>query len=174
LTERILVIEDDPALAEQLVETLLRAGFQASSVNDGKSALRKISTGTFDLALLDLMIPQLHGYEVLKQLQLEGNSIPIIVVSAKDGEYDQADALDLGADDFIVKPFNAVTLESRIRAVLRRRPVSDYSRLTAEDLEIDSSKRVCTLRGMAIELTKIEFDLLWLGTAVGLVDGPFL
>lgn len=162
MTERILVIEDDPALAKQLVETLLRAGFQASSVNDGKSALKKISTGTFDLALLDLMIPQLHGYEVLKQLQREGNSIPIIVVSAKDGEYDQADALDLGADDFIVKPFNAVTLESRIRAVLRRRPVSMYSRLIADGIEINGSTRICTLRGVDIELTKIEFDLLWL------------
>lgn len=162
MTEHILVIEDDPALAKNLVSTLLRCGFKAESVNDGKSAIEKIAKGKFDLALLDLMIPQLNGYEVLKQIQREGFSIPVIVVSAKDGEYDQADALDLGADDFIIKPFNAVTLESRIRAVLRRRPIGSYTHLTSKNLEIDSAKRICTLSGKEVDLTKIEFDLLWL------------
>jgi DNA-binding response OmpR family regulator len=162
VTEHILVIEDDPALAKNLVSTLLRCGFKAESVSDGKSAIVKIATGKFDLALLDLMIPQLNGYEVLKQIQREGFAIPVIVVSAKDGEYDQADALDLGADDFIVKPFNAVTLESRIKAVLRRRPIGSYSQLTSGNLEIDSAKRICTLAGREVYLTKIEFDLLWL------------
>jgi len=162
VTERILVIEDDPALAMNLMSTLMRCGFKAEVVNDGKSAIEKITTGKFDLALLDLMIPQLNGYEVLKQIQRQGYSIPVIVVSAKDGEYDQADALDLGADDFIVKPFNAVTLESRIRAVLRRRPIGSYTHLTSRNLEIDSAKRICTLSGKEVDLTKIEFDLLWL------------
>jgi DNA-binding response OmpR family regulator len=175
VTEHILVIEDDPALAKNLVITLLRCGFKAESVNDGKSAIEKIATGKFDLALLDLMIPQLNGYEVLKQIQREGISIPVIVVSAKNGEYDQADALDLGADDFIVKPFNAITLESRIRAVLRRRPIGSYTQLTSGNLEINSAKRVCILKGKEIDLTKIEFDLLWLlmlaeGTTVKRVD----
>lgn len=159
---RILVIEDDPTLARQLVHALLRCGFEVESVNDGLSAIRKIASGKFDLALLDLMIPKLNGYEVLKQIQLSGISIPVIVVSAKDGEYDQADALDLGADDFIVKPFNAVTLESRIKAVLRRRPIGAYTYLVSGNLEIDSAKRICTLQGKVIDLTKIEFDLLWL------------
>ena len=162
MTEHILVIEDDPALAKNLISTLLRCGFKAESVSDGKSAIVKIATGMFDLALLDLMIPQLNGYEVLKQIQREGFAIPVIVVSAKDGEYDQADALDLGADDFIIKPFNAVTLESRIRAVLRRRPIGSYTQLTSGNLEIDSAKRICTLAGREVDLTKIEFDLLWL------------
>ena len=162
MKEHILVIEDDPALARQLVHTLLRCGFKVEAVNDGLSAIEKIATGKFDLALLDLMIPKIHGYEVLKQIQLSGISIPVIVVSAKDGEYDQADALDLGADDFIVKPFNAVTLESRIKAVLRRRPVGAYTHLVSGNLEIDSAKRICTLQGNEINLTKIEFDLLWL------------
>ena len=162
MTERILVIEDDPALAKNLISTLLRCGFKAESVHDGKTAIEKIATAKFDLALLDLMIPGLNGYEVLKQIQGRGMSIPVIVVSAKDGEYDQADALDLGADDFIVKPFNAITLESRIRAVLRRRPVGSYTQLISRNLEIDSAKRICTLEGVEIDLTKIEFDLLWL------------
>ena len=162
MKEHILVIEDDPALARQLVHTLLRCGFTAESVNDGLSAIEKITTGKFDLALLDLMIPKLHGYDVLKRIQITGISIPVIVVSAKDGEYDQADALDLGADDFIVKPFNAVTLESRIKAVLRRRPIEAHTQLVSENLEIDSAKRICTLQGNEINLTKIEFDLLWL------------
>lgn len=175
MSERILVVEDDPALAKNLISTLLRCGFKAESVSDGKSAIEKIATGKFDLVLLDLMIPQLNGYEVLKQIQREGMPIPIIVVSAKDGEYDQADALDLGADDFIVKPFNAVTLESRIRAVLRRRPIGSYTQLTSGSLEVDSAKRLCTLNGQEIDLTKIEFDLLWLlmlaeGTTVRRVD----
>lgn len=162
MTERILVIEDDPALAKNLVTTVLRCGFQAESVQDGKTAIEKIATAKFDLALLDLMIPGLNGYEVLKEIHRQGISIPVIVLSAKDGEYDQADALDLGADDFIVKPFNAITLESRIRAVLRRRPVGSYTHLVSGNLEIDSAKRVCTLEGVEIVLTKIEFDLLWL------------
>jgi two-component system OmpR family response regulator len=162
VTERILVIEDDPALAKNLMSTLVRCGFKAEEVNDGKSAIEKIATGKFDLALLDLMIPQLNGYEVLKQIQRQGYSIPVIVVSAKDGEYDQADALDLGADDFIVKPFNAVTVEARMRAVLRRRPIGSYTHLTSRNLEIDSAKRICTLSGKEVDLTKIEFDLLWL------------
>jgi len=160
--DSILVIEDDPTLARQLVHTLLRCGFTAESVNDGLTAIEKITTGKFDLALLDLMIPKLHGYDVLKRIQITGMSIPVIVVSAKDGEYDQADALDLGADDFIVKPFNAVTLESRIKAVLRRRPIEAHTQLVSENLEIDSAKRICTLQGNEINLTKIEFDLLWL------------
>jgi two-component system OmpR family response regulator len=162
MVEQILVIEDDPALAKNLVSTLLRCGFKAESVHDGKSAIEKIASGKFDLALLDLMIPQLNGYEVLQQIQREGISISVIVISAKDGEYDQADALDLGADDFIVKPFNAITLESRIRAVLRRRPIGSYTHLGSGNLEIDSAKRVCTVQGKEIDLTKIEFDLLWL------------
>ena len=83
MTERILVIEDDPALAKNLMSTLVRCGFKAEEVNDGKSAIEKIATGKFDLALLDLMIPQLNGYEVLKQIQRQGYSIPVIVVSAK-------------------------------------------------------------------------------------------
>jgi two-component system, OmpR family, response regulator len=175
VTEHILVIEDDPALAKNLMSTLVRCGFKCEAVGDGKSAIEKIATGKFDLALLDLMIPQLNGYEVLKQIQREGIPIPIIVVSAKDGEYDQADALDLGADDFIVKPFNAVTLESRIRAVLRRRPIGSYTQLSSGSLEVDSAKRLCTLNGEEIDLTKIEFDILWLlmlaaGTTVKRVD----
>lgn len=175
MKEQILVIEDDPALARQLVHTLLRCGYKVEAVNDGLSAIEKIASGKFDLALLDLMIPKLHGYEVLKQIQRSGISIPVIVVSAKDGEYDQADALDLGADDFIVKPFNAVTLESRIKAVLRRRPTWAYTYLVSGNLEIDSAKRICTLQGKVIKLTKIEFDLLWLlmsaeGVSVKRVD----
>jgi len=160
LAEHVLVIEDDPVLAANLVETLIRCGFDATSVNDGESAVQKMSTGAFDLALLDLMIPKLNGYEVLKQIRNTGILIPVIVVSAKDGEYDQADALDLGADDFIVKPFNAVTLESRIRAVLRRRPSESYSHLAAGNLELNVAERNCWLGGEQVDLTKIEFDLL--------------
>ena len=162
VTEHILVVEDDPALAKSLMSTLLRCGFKVEAVHDGKSAVEKMSTGKFDIALLDLMIPQLNGYEVLKEIQRQDISVPVIVVSAKDGEYDQADALDLGADDFIVKPFNAVTLESRIRAVLRRRPIGSYNHLSSGSLEINSAKRICTLAGREVDLTKIEFDLLWL------------
>ncbi|MBI3428882.1 MAG: response regulator transcription factor [Actinobacteria bacterium] len=175
MNEKILVIEDDPVLARNLVTTLTRCGFRAESVQDGQTGVEKLSTGRFDLALLDLMIPQLNGYEVLKALDRKSIAIPIIVVSAKDGEYDQADALDLGADDFIVKPFNAVTLESRIRAVLRRRPIGSFTFLRSDNLTVDSFKRVCILNSKEISLSKIEFDLLWLlmlagGSTVRRVD----
>jgi DNA-binding response OmpR family regulator len=171
----ILIIEDDPSIAANLVETLVRCGFSAKSVNDGKSAIEQISTDVFDLALLDLMIPKMNGYQVLKYVRGEGYTIPVIVVSAKDGEYDQADALDLGADDFIVKPFNAVTLESRIRAVLRRSPSEFYTKLTAGNLELNIPERSCRRDGADVVLTKIEFDLLRLlmiggGAVVSRID----
>jgi DNA-binding response OmpR family regulator len=108
------------------------------------------------------MIPKLNGYEVLKTLERKSIAIPVIIVSAKDGEYDQADALDLGADDYIVKPFNAITLESRIRAVLRRRPIGSFTVIKCENLIVDASKRMCILNSEEITLSKIEFDLLWL------------
>ena len=175
MNEKILVVEDDPALARNLVTTLIRCGFRAESVSDGETAIEKLSMGRFDLALLDLMIPKVNGYEVLKTLVRKSIAIPVIVVSAKDGEYDQADALDLGADDYIVKPFSAVTLESRIRAVLRRRPIGSFSVIKSESLTIDSSKRICILNSEEIALSKIEFDLLWLlmlagGSTVRRVD----
>lgn len=175
MNEKILVIEDDPALARNLVTTLTRCGFSAESVCDGETAIEKLSRGQFDLALLDLMIPKVNGYEVLKTLVRKSIAIPVIIVSAKDGEYDQADALDLGADDYIVKPFSAVTLESRIRAVLRRRPIGSFSVIKSEGLTIDSSKRICVLNSEEIALSKIEFDLLWLlmlagGSTVRRVD----
>lgn len=162
MNENILVIEDDPVLARTLVTTLLRCGFRAESTFDGVTAVERLATGKFDLALLDLMIPKLNGYEVLKSLNKNEIIVPIIIVSAKDGEYDQADALDLGADDYIVKPFNAVTLESRIRAVLRRRPRGSLNLLISGELEVDSLRRTCVLRDEEVSLSKIEFDLLWL------------
>jgi len=161
MNENILVIEDDPVLARNLVTTLIRCGFRAESTLDGISAVELLGTGKYDLALLDIMIPKLNGYEVLKRIADIEIVVPIIVVSAKDGEYDQADALDLGADDFIVKPFNAVTLESRIKAVLRRRPRGSLNLLVSGNLQVDSSKRTCVLGGEEIQLSKIEFDLLW-------------
>lgn len=161
MTANILVIEDDPVLARNLVTTLIRSGFDADSVLDGEGAIEKLLTGKFDLALLDLMIPKINGYEVLKQINARSIDVAVIVVSAKDGEYDQADALDLGADDFIVKPFNAITLESRIRAVLRRSPGTPSSLLRCGSLSLDFSRRECILNDQEISLSKIEFDLLW-------------
>lgn len=162
MSEKILVIEDDPVLARNLVTTLIRCGFKAESVQDGSSGVEKLATGHFDLVLLDLMIPEVNGYEVLKAIDRKAIPVSIIVVSAKSGEYDQADALDLGADDFIVKPFNAVTLESRIRAVLRRRPIGSFTLLKCGNLRLDSAKRICNLGVAEIALSKIEFDLLWI------------
>lgn len=161
MTANILVIEDDPVLARNLVTTLTRSGFNADSVLDGEQAVEKLLTGKFDLALLDLMIPKINGYEVLKQIHVQSIDVAVIVVSAKGGEYDQADALDLGADDFIVKPFNAITLESRINAVLRRSSGTPSSLLKGGELSMDISKRECMLKGQEVSLSKIEFDLLW-------------
>jgi two-component system, OmpR family, response regulator RegX3 len=154
---RILIVEDDDAIAEQLAEGLRREGFEVTRVTTGEEALE---ASVPDLVLLDLRLPGIDGAEVCRRLRARSD-VPIIVVTAKGEEVDRVVLLELGADDYIVKPFGFRELLARIRAVMRRvHPSSDRGRIQIGELEIDVRGRRASLGGLGLSLTTKEFDLL--------------
>ena len=157
---RLLLVEDEVRMATSLARGLEADGFRVRIVGDGVEALAAAEESDFDVILLDIMLPKLSGYEVLRSLRAAEDWTPVLMVSAKDGEYDLADALDLGADDYLVKPYSYVVLLARIRALLRRgarpRPVT----LVHGGIELDPSRRSVTRDGAVVELTPREYDLL--------------
>lgn len=169
----VLIVEDDSSISAPLAEGLGREGYEVSIATTGAAALDGRS-GEVDLVLLDLGLPDLDGRVVCSRLR-ETTSIPIIVVSARDGELDRVTLLELGADDYVVKPFGFRELVARIRAVLRRAgltetPVGDASlpeTVEIGDLSIDQRTRTVTLAGEEVPLTPKEFDLL-----VSLAEDP--
>ncbi|KLR61786.1 response regulator with CheY-like receiver domain and winged-helix DNA-binding domain [Actinobacteria bacterium IMCC26207] len=156
---RILVVEDDKSIAEPLVAGLERNGFEAVHVATGRSALAAISG--IDLVLLDLGLPDLDGAEVCRRLR-DLSSVPIIVVSARSEEVDRVLLLEMGADDYVVKPFGLRELIARIRAVSRRSASSDNTpqQLISGDLTVDLRTHEVTINGDSVDLTPKEFDLL--------------
>ncbi|HEY4852272.1 MAG TPA: response regulator transcription factor [Streptosporangiaceae bacterium] len=157
---RVLVVEDERRLAAAVRRGLSAEGFAVDIACDGEDGLHLAREGGYDAVVLDLMLPKISGYRVCQQLRAEKNWVPILILSAKDGEYDQADGLDLGADDYLTKPFSYVVLAARLRALLRRGAVPRPAELQAGDLSLDpASKRV--RRGETeIVLTAREFALL--------------
>ncbi len=157
---RVLVVEDERRLAAAVRRGLSAEGFAVDIAYDGEDGLHLAREGGYDAVVLDLMLPKISGYRVCQQLRAEKNWVPILILSAKDGEYDQADGLDLGADDYLTKPFSYVVLAARLRALLRRGAVPRPAELQAGDLSLDpASKRVH--RGETeIVLTAREFALL--------------
>ncbi len=154
---RILIVEDDDAIAKPLAEGLRREGFEVTRVATGEEALE---VSLPDLVLLDLRLPGVDGTEVCRRLRARSD-VPIIVVTAKGEEVDRVVLLELGADDYIVKPFGFRELLARVRAVIRRaRPGSDRSRIRVGELEIDVRGRVASLDNEPLSLTTKEFDLL--------------
>jgi DNA-binding response OmpR family regulator len=155
---KILVVEDDPAIAEPLVAGLERNGFEPIHVGDGRSALA--SVGDVELVLLDLGLPDLDGSEVCRQLR-ERSGVPIIVVSARSDEVDRVLLLEMGADDYVVKPFGLRELIARIRAVSRRAGGAPaLQRLQVGPLDVDLRTHQVSVDGELVELTPKEFDLL--------------
>jgi DNA-binding response OmpR family regulator len=165
---RILIVEDDDAIATGLALNLKLAGRNTSIARDGDDAIKQAQTEDFALVLLDINLPKKNGLEVLSTLRSTDNIVPVIVLSARDGEFDKVAALRLGADDYVTKPFALAELLARIEAVLRRTqmtasPVSAPTLsddLTFSNVAVDLNQRVVTRAGLELKLTHLEFELL--------------
>ncbi|MFI1735957.1 response regulator transcription factor [Streptomyces acidicola] len=157
---RVLVIEDERGLAAAIARGLAEEGFAVDVTHDGADGLWKAWNEPYDAIVLDIMLPGLSGYEVLRRLRAAEVWTPVLMLTAKDGEYDEADALDLGADDYLRKPFSYVVLVARLRALLRRGAPARPAVLTAGDLALDPARRRCHRAETEIPLTAREFTLL--------------
>jgi DNA-binding response OmpR family regulator len=161
----ILVIEDEPSVGEVVNIYLKRAGFAVTVVKDGAKALDMLVDPLPALVILDLMLPGVDGWEITRRLR-ERSDVPIIMLTARREEIDRIAGLEMGADDYVVKPFSPQELVSRVRAVLRRSASKNDSQseqaLAFEDLRIDPSSRSTTVHGQEVVLTAKEFDLLYL------------
>ncbi|MFI7612578.1 response regulator transcription factor [Nonomuraea terrae] len=157
---RVLVVEDERRMAAALQRGLQAEGFAVDLAHDGEEGLHAARQGDYDVVVLDIMLPRLSGYNVCKQLRAEENWVPILMLSAKDGEYDMADGLDLGADDYLTKPFSYVVLVARLRALMRRDAGRRPSVLVAGDLSLDPARRRVERGESPVELTPREFALL--------------
>jgi two-component system OmpR family response regulator len=157
---RLLVVEDEGRLARALQRGLTADGFTVDVARDGDAGLSRAREGQYDAVLLDVMLPGLSGYEVVRRLRAEDNWVPVMMVSAKDGPHDQADGLDYGADDYLTKPFDYVVLLARLRALLRRQSDPRPPVLSHHDVRLDPATREVTLAGAAVSLSRREYDLL--------------
>jgi DNA-binding response OmpR family regulator len=156
---RVLVVDDEVRLAEALRQGLERRGYDTTVVHDGNAAFMRAKAGGFDLILLDLMIPGMSGYRVLEALRAADVDTPVLMLTAKDGEYDEADALDLGADDYVTKPFSTVVLLARMSALLRRRPDSAPI-LSIGALRLEPRRHRCWVGEEEVLLTAREYSVL--------------
>ena len=157
---RILLVDDDARLHDLLASYLEQNGFSVTIAPDGPRGLAALAAGTFDAVLLDVMMPGMDGVEVVRRVRAK-SSIPILMLTARGDEADRVVGLEIGADDYIAKPFSPRELLARLRAVLRRvSPDAAGERLVAGDIAIDVPGRVVTVAGKPIELTGIEFDIL--------------
>ena len=157
---RVLVVEDEQRLAEAVRRGLSNDGFSVDVVRSGTDGLWAASESAYDVIVLDIMLPGLNGYKVVEQLRERGVWTPVLMLTAKDGEYDQADAFDLGADDYLTKPFSFVVLVARLRALIRRGAPERPAVLTAGDLTLDPARRRVERAGTEVALTPREFGLL--------------
>jgi DNA-binding response OmpR family regulator len=174
----ILVVDDEPAIVTVVRERLEREGFTVRAVASGEEALAHMDADPADLVVLDVMLPGMDGFEVLRRLRGAGHTVPVIVLTARDEDVDKIVGLELGADDYLVKPFNPRELSARIRAVLRRQAevkaleakVAQVQALAAmeshptepeEGLRFDHPRRQAWLQGQPLELRPKEYDLLY-------------
>lgn len=157
----IWCVEDDASIRDIELYTLRSTGFEARGFEDGGAFLAALETERPELVILDVMLPGMDGVELLRRMKVAIPDIPVIMATAKGAEYDKIQSLDLGADDYLVKPFGMMEMVSRVKAVLRRyRPVSPAKQLTAGGLTVDLEERTVTADGARIPLTYKEFELL--------------
>ncbi|MFK0185577.1 response regulator transcription factor [Streptomyces rubiginosohelvolus] len=158
---RLLIVEDEKRLAVSLARGLTAEGFAVDVVHDGLEGLHRASEGGYDLVILDIMLPGMNGYRVCSNLRAAGHEVPILMLTAKDGEYDEAEGLDTGADDYLTKPFSYVVLVARVRALLRRRGAGTAAPVLAVgSLRIDTAARRVIRGEDEVTLTAKEFAVL--------------
>ena len=158
---RVLVVDDDPDVREAVETALELEGHRVSTEGDGLGALKRLGQAEFDAVVLDVLMPNLDGFEVCRRLRGAGNRTPILILTARDSEQDTIRGLDLGADDYLVKPFALGELLARVRALLRRtRPTGEDERLWFAGLWLDPQTREAARGGRAVELTRTECTLL--------------
>lgn len=157
---RVLVVEDETNIVSYLKKSLEAEGFIVDTALDGDTGLEMALGETYDAITLDIMLPRMNGYSVCREIRKAGIATPVLMLTAKDGEYDEADALDIGADDFLRKPFSLVVLVARIRALVRRGAQVQSAVLQAGDMTLDPAKRTVERAGVPVELTPREFALL--------------
>ncbi|MGQ0803412.1 MAG: response regulator transcription factor [Actinomycetota bacterium] len=157
---RVLVVEDEVHLAAAIAEGLAAESYDVDVEHDGLDGLWRAREGSYDVIVLDVLLPGMNGYRVCRTLRDEEVWTPILILTAKDGEYDEAEALDTGADDFLSKPFSFVVLLARLRALLRRGSAPRPPVLTLGTLVLDPGTRTCTRGDADIRLTAREFSLL--------------
>lgn len=157
---KILVVEDEKDLNLLIIKMLKKAGYSADGCCDGREALDYLAGSDYDAILLDVMMPNMNGYELLKKLRDRGDDISILMLTAKDAVEDRVKGLDLGADDYLIKPFSVDELLARIRAMTRKRNGNKTNLMSLEDLTIDISRRTVVRSGQEIQLIPKEFLIL--------------
>jgi two-component system, OmpR family, response regulator MprA len=158
---RVLVVDDDPDVREAVETALELEGHRVTTAVDGLAALKRLGQAEFDAVVLDVLMPNLDGFEVCRRLRASGNRTPVLILTARDSEEDTIRGLDLGADDYLVKPFALGELLARVRALLRRaRPAGGDPRLWFAGLSLDTQTREASRGGRRLELTRTEYALL--------------
>jgi DNA-binding response OmpR family regulator len=157
---RVLVVEDERSMAATLQRGLQAEGYTVDVAGDGEEGLWLATEGDYDAVILDLMLPKLNGYKVCAHLREAGNTVPVLMLTAKQGEFDQTEALDTGADDFLSKPFSYPVLLARLRALIRRGAASQGAVLRVADLCLDTAVHRCWRGDEELDLTAREFAVL--------------
>jgi DNA-binding response OmpR family regulator len=157
---RVLVVEDDSKIASAVRRGLESEGFAVELAQNGDDGWWMATEGNFDVIVLDIMLPGRNGYVLCRDLREAGNWVPILMLTAKDGELDEAEGLDTGADDYLTKPFAFPVLLARIRSLLRRAAHRDARPVSTGSLSVDSAGRRAFVDGVEVELTRREFDVL--------------
>lgn len=160
--EKILVVDDEQSISDIIEYNLKKDGYETKAAHDGRECLEMVKAENFDLIILDIMMPVMDGFSVLKELRKTHNT-PVIILTAKEDEVDKILGLELGADDYVVKPFSVRELTARVKAILRRRTVevkNDSQQIRSEGLEIDIDKYEIKKDGEVVDLTLREFELL--------------
>lgn len=157
---RILIIEDEQKAANYLKKGLMENGFSVDIANDGEDGLHLATTEQYSLIILDVMLPLRGGWSVIKELRQAGNDVPVIFLSARDAVHDRVHGLELGADDYLVKPYSFSELLARIRIILRRHPLQQSETMRMADLELDLVRHKARRGTVSLDLTVKEFQLL--------------